>query len=407
MTGPVPTHRHLVPTVALVALLVTAGCGSSPSATQSGSGTSASTTPQLGPWQGAFATAAPPTGVQLLRSVACPTATRCWAVGTTVATATTPSTAAMVTTSTGGATWSIQTLPATVGFLTGIACSSVRNCAAVGQVGTGGVGPGAVVSTVNGGATWQLQPVPAGTTDVTAVTCTTGAHCTALADIAGRVTALTTVGVAGPWVAGGALPPTVSTGFSLSCTDAHDCWAVGTSPVDVGHTAGVVVTTADGGTTWALQTVPPGTGALQGIACTPPAPSTSSTTATTQPATATNCTAVGTTATDISAGRSGQGVVLTTTTGGSTWVSDPVTPTSADLLGVSCGAGPCVAVGTTVASADEAGVAVLTTAPGATSTAWRRSLVVPVPLPLSGITCQSLSACVAVGESVTAHLTTG
>jgi hypothetical protein len=340
----------------------------------------------------------------------------------------------VVTSVDGGASWSVRPAPPTVGFLAGIACVGARSCTVVGQVGTSGTGPGAVASTDDAGATWTLQTVPTGTTDVTAVQCGTGDNCVALADVAGRVTSLSTAGPGDPWVAGGALPPTVSAGTGISCTDATSCWATGSSPATVGHVAGVVAATSDGGATWALQQVPPGLGALQDVSCTstgaPVAPSNtgastapsstvvrSSTSSTsvpgssvpvsTVPGPAVDCTAVGTSSTVIGASRAGQAVVLTTSDGGLTWSSDPVTATAADLLSVSCRAGPCVAVGSTVASTPQAGLVVLTGSTGSPASRWIRAAVAEVALPLAGVDCGSLSSCVVVGESMSARLSSG
>ena len=403
--GPEMTHWRLGALGALAVLLSTAACGTGSATPGSGGATTGPSQP-LAPLQGAFANVALPTGVQSLHDVDCPTARRCWAVGSTLGTAAASSSATVVTSSDGGATWKVQAVPPTVGYLTSIACTGARSCTAVGQVGTTGAGPGAVLTTQNGGGTWTLQAVPTGTTDVTAIACAPGGHCMALADVAGRVTALSAAGTAAEWVAGGALPATVSSAAGLSCTDADHCWATVTSPVDPDHIAGGIVATADGGVTWAPQTIPAGIGALQGIDCTP-SPTVASPTTTAPPAPAIDCAAVGTTATGLGTTRNGQGVVLTTATGGATWSQAVVAGSSADLLAVSCGAGPCVAVGTTVAAAPEAGLVVVTGSTGTGPGAWGRASTAAVALPLAGVSCASLSACVIVGESVSAHLSAG
>ena len=300
----------------------------------------------------------------------------------------------------GGGTWTVLTLPPTVGYLSGIACTSIRTCTAVGQVGVTGVGPGAILTTTNG-TTWALQVVPAGTTDVTAVDCRTGGRCTALGVVSGVVTTLIP-SRGGTWVATGRLPASASVATALSCTDATHCWATAAQSVDVGHVIGAIDVTSDGGATWAPQHVPVGTGALQGIDCTPGTDSTRSATDA-----GASCTAVGTTATVLGGARTGQGVVLTTADGGGRWAAASVNATSADLLGVSCASGACVAVGTTGTTAPQAGVVVLSATAGATGGIWRRAVAAPVALPLTAVTCLSLSTCVMVGESVTAHLAAG
>ncbi len=403
-----PAQRSSTPTrcrraalaLAVVVLGATAACGTTTTDPQA---TGSSTTSSLlAPWQGTLTTASLPAPVQALRSVTCVTADRCWAVGSTEAKATMPSGPVVVATTNGGTTWDVQALPPGVGYLSGIACSSTRDCTAVGQMGTTGMGPGAVLTTTDGGSAWTLQAVPTGTTDVTAVDCLTGRPCTALGTVAGRVTELSPVGAAGAWVAGGSLPAAASSATSLSCTDDDHCWATTSNTVDPAHAVGGIAVTADGGTTWTFQTVPVGTGALNAVACTPAptgAPTSSS------GGSAVTCTAVGTTSTVLSSARVGQGVVLTSTDGGVTWTSAPVPPTAADLLDVSCGAGPCVAVGDTVATTTQGGLVVLTPATGSTAAIWHRAVAAPVPLPLSGVSCVSLSACVVVGESISAHLT--
>ncbi len=398
--GRVGTRRSLAVGGALLVVVATTACGS-------GSGPAAGGTttppPMLLPFTGAFATVALPPGIQALQDVDCPSTSRCWAVGSTLGTAKAPSTAAIVTTSTGGTTWTVQSVPSTVGYLTGIACPTTKACTAVGQIGTDGTGPGAVLTTADSGGTWTLQTVPTGTTDATAVACPTVEDCMVLADVAGQVTTLTAGGSGASWVAGGALPATVASATDLSCTDADDCWATVASPVGLGHVAGGVAATVDGGATWAMQALPAGTGALQGIDCVPGAASATTTTSVSTPVRA-DCTAVGTTATVTGATRVGEGLVLTTTTGGATWAQASVTPNSADLLAVSCGAGPCVAVGTTVSTVPTAGLVVLTGSAPAGPSTWRRAETADVPLPLTGVSCRSLSACVVVGETVSAHL---
>ena len=391
--------------VAVLALLGTAACGPGPAASPGGA--TPTPAPPLSPFQGSLTTVALPAGIQALRGVDCPSATRCWAVGTSVGTARSPASGAVLTTTTGGASWTVQQIPASIGHLAAIACPTTRSCTAVGQTGTDATGTGAVLTTDTAGASWALQSVPVGTTDVTAVACPSAGTCAALADVAGVVTTLAAGAPGAPWVARGALATTVATATGLTCTDARDCWATTLSPVDVGHVGGGIAATADGGATWTAQTVPAATGALEGIDCAPPASGGPSTTTTATPTAHVDCTAVGTTSTATGAPRTGQGLVLTTTTGGASWTHVDVTVTSAALLAVSCGAGPCVAVGSTVASAPQAGLVVLSGSTDAGSSGWSRAAVAGVPLPLAGVSCRSLASCVVVGESVSAHLVAG
>jgi len=309
----------------------------------------------------------------------------------------------VVATTDGGRSWKVETVPATVEFLSDIACPSPRICVAVGQSSGVGGGTGSVLSTQDAGTTWTPQTIPAGISDVTSVDCRIGGRCTASAVLSGRVTALSAPTPNSSWVAGGPFPSTVSAVTGLSCTDSSHCWASGTSPVDTAHMSGVVAFTADGGTTWALQSVPNAIGVLSDISCTAASDSGASGSGGSA-IERVPCTAVGTTATSVVSARTGQGVVLTTSNGGSAWTSVPVTATSAALHSVTCDAGPCVAAGTTVASSAQAGIVILARAAGTSPATWRKAAVTTVAFPLTGVACRSLSSCVVVGESITAHL---
>ncbi len=98
-------------------------------------------------------------------------------------------------------------------------------------------------------------------------------------------------------------------------------------------------------------------------------------------------------------------MILTTLNGGATWSSQPVAPSAAALLGVSCTAvDTCVAVGSAVALAPQAGVVVLTGSPGHP---WKKAAAVCAPQALTAVSCTSASRCVMVGESISEHLAGG
>ena len=394
---PTPTRavvQRMAPIAVLVAMILSGACSSSHSVLSPVSPPTAQRSPQ-GSLPGNLIASSLPAPVQTLRALSCPTARRCWAVGSLLVTSSAPAGAALLATIDGGSSWTIETVPPSVRYLSAVACPSTRSCTAVGQIGLTGAGPGAILTTADSGTTWTLQSVPDGTTDVTAVDCRADGRCTALGVLSGRVTALTS-SATGIWGAGGVLP-TVGSATALSCIDANHCWATATQAVDVGHVVGVIETTSDGGSTWAVQRLPIGTGALHGIDCH------NGTTAGTR----ISCTAVGTTSTVVGGARVGQGVVLTTGDGGGSWSAEPVESTAADLLGVSCSAGSCVAVGTTVKTTSQAGAVLLAGAAGGTGSVWHRASEANVALPLSAISCVQLSTCVMVGESISAQLAAG
>ena len=122
------------------------------------------------PWLGTLATVTLPSPVNSLSALDCVTSQHCWAVGSTVGAGGEPNGATVIATADGGATWTVQPIPATVGYLSGISCSDRRHCTAVGQTSQTANGQGAVITTANGGATWNTATLPAGILDVTAVT---------------------------------------------------------------------------------------------------------------------------------------------------------------------------------------------------------------------------------------------
>ncbi|HEY5096890.1 MAG TPA: hypothetical protein VII46_02540 [Acidimicrobiales bacterium] len=427
--------------VAVVAVLAGA-CSASPSNGASGA---PSTIAPGSPWQGSLVTVTLPPPVNSLDALDCVDAARCWAVGSTVGAAGSPNGAAVVATTNGGSTWSLQPIPATVAYLSGISCSDRRHCAAVGQTANG---PGAILTTADGGATWQAAAVPPGVLDVTAVACLADRRCLATGSTASGTAALVSTSAQAGWVQRGTLPPALSGATGISCPDNQQCWVTVHSSLDVDHVAGAVAVTTDGGATWAATAPPAGVGYLNAIVCTPhrggglpftsttvpssaastttppgatpsgtaPAsttsPPTTSPPTTSPPAVSTTappagvagvwCVAVGTTANTLTGVRTGRGVILTSANGGATWSSQPVTPSAAALMGVSCTAvDSCVAVGSSVALSSHAGVAVLTASAGHP---WRSAAAVASPQELTAASCLSLSQCVLVGESIGEHL---
>lgn len=422
------------------------------------SGTSADTStaatfPEGSPWTGTLVTVALPPPVHVLTDVSCVTPARCWAVGSTVGSAGAPNGAALITTADGGVTWTGETIPPQVAYLSSLSCSDLHHCRAVGQAAPGATSAATSIVTSDGGTTWALQPGPAGVLDITAVACRPDRRCLAIGTTAGGSTALVAATPTSDWTPLGPLPPGISGATSLSCTSDRTCWVTGHIQVDADHVNGVVAVTTDGGTSWLTESTPRGLGYLNAVSCLPgptqgagalPARSTTtvppSTTAaaaasppavasgggtTTAPPAATappatssttapapmvgvagaRCTVVGTSATVVDGARAGHAVVLTTDNGGATWVNQSVAATAAALSGVSCTAlATCMAVGSTVASEGPAGMVVVT---GSTAHPWRRAPSVGAPLSLSAVSCVSISSCVAVGESISEHLSGG
>ncbi len=426
--------------VVVVVVVGAAGCtrAASPSTTSDpGASTAPATAFAPGsPWTGSVVPVALPAPVNSAVAVACPTSSACWAVGSTVGSDGAPNGAAVIATTDQGAAWHAQGIPATTAFLSAIACSSARQCVAVGQ---GQSAQGIAIDTDDGGTTWVPDTLPAGLTDVTAVDCQAGVQCTAIGSTATGDVALTSTGADAPWTQVGALPAGVGGVRSLSCVGPTDCWATGEAMVDGDHVSGLVLQTATGGTTWLSLPVPAKAGFLNGVSCVAgpddqagavPTPTTTSTVpatttvpgATTTPTSTTptsttapappgagdagvRCTVVGTTSATALGVRAGQALILSSDNGGATWATEAVTATAASLLGVSCTAvATCVAVGNTVASAPQAGVILFT---GAPARPWAKPTVLTPAQSLAAVDCVSTSRCVVVGESLTDHLTGG
>jgi hypothetical protein len=441
---PVRTHRHryAVMAVGLLALAVTACTGSPPGTAPP------STFGADSPWLGTLTPVALPAPVNALAAVDCVSASRCWAVGTTLGTGGAPNGAAVVGTTDGGSTWISQTVPASVGFLSGVACSSASRCTAVGQAAPTTNGQGAIVTTADGGAAWTVVPTPPGLLDLTAVTCQRNGRCVAVGNTATGSLALVSADGGTAWSQAGALPAPVTGATGVSCADALRCWVTGHNVANLDTVLGTLAVTVDGGTTWTLVSIPPGIGNLSGVAClagpttgsgafpttTTVAPATTTTTAppeaangagstaattmapttTTPPPTTTapvigapgvRCTVVGTTATSLDAARTGHGVIITTANGGATWTNQPVTARSASLADVSCVAvGTCVAVGSTVAATAAGGLVAVS---GKVGSPWAGASLVGSALPLTSVSCISVTRCVIVGESISEHLVGG
>src|ERR1700722_12041973 len=132
------------------------------------------------PWLGTFAAVGLPTPVNSLTALDCASATRCWAVGSTVGGGGAPNGAAVIATTDGGARWGAQITPPTVGYLSAIGCSNVRRCTAVGQASQTSGGQGVIISTADGGTQWTPVPAPPGILDLTAVSCLPDGWCMAV-----------------------------------------------------------------------------------------------------------------------------------------------------------------------------------------------------------------------------------
>ena len=194
-------------------------------------------------------------------AIDCPTATTCWMVGPT-GFSQDPS---VEKTTDGGATWTLfgnlPTVPSTpIGTyeLNGISCVSADSCVAVGGL-NGGSGPARVITTTDGGATWSLSASAAlsGVQQLMDVSCLPAAGGGTTCYGAG-VTFASDTGTAESLVLAsqddGATWAQVESladnGWfnSISCASTRNCWAAGAGSDDA------LAGTSDGGSSWSTVT---------------------------------------------------------------------------------------------------------------------------------------------------------
>ncbi len=309
-----------------------------------------------------------------LSSVACASATTCFAVGRT--TATNADNVTLIE-RWNGMSWSIVSSPnpagADLSMLSGVACTSPTDCFAVGE-STDTSGHRAVLIERWNGSKWAIVASPTLNLEarLSAITCANSTNCFAVGDRSGFVS-LTLIErwngtswsvVSSPTPDGGG-PNRL---LGVSCTTAQSCVAVGS------HSSETLVERWNR-TTWSVEPSPnrtPGSNVLQSVSC------------------AGDCTAVGSsdsgTRTMIERGVAGSWSIVFTT--------NPSGPPNAHLHGVSCvSATNCFAVG------DSLHQALVERWNG---TSWS---VVASPRPagsfdseLHDVTCVSATTCFAVGH---------
>ncbi len=309
-------------------------------------------------------------GTGTFTAVTCPSASVCYATGST-SISSGPALGAVFVSTDGGTSWSALSLPAGTAGLAGIACASVSTCVAVGT--TAGPGPtGLVVTTTDGGTTWTSQDVSSAS-QLFGVACPTTTTCQAVGVDPTFSTGVVLTSADGGTTWTSQTMSATSQLTAVACPSATTCEAVGQN---TSFNGGVALRTTDTGTTWTSQPLSSAgsVGPLSAVAC----PST------------TTCQAVGFDQ------LSGAGQVATTTDSGTTWTQQLLQLSNglvARVDAVACASTTsCEAVG--VNASNTGAVAVVTSDGGAT---WAAQTVAPGVADLTGVTCSSATACVAVG----------
>lgn len=341
-----------------------------------------------------------PPGLLSLIGISCISPSTCSAVGgwSGAAAPSAYETAAVVTTTNGGANWTSENIPADSEALNGISCASTTTCVAVGFVPypTNSCSPfpicpvsqAFVMSTTNGGGTWsgETETGP-GTNDggsFQGVSCPVTSECMAVGTngfgeqrgiaegllLSGTCTLVTGCGSTVS-VSAGAL-------VSVSCFSASTCTAVG--PPLIGFVGQIATAGATG---WTTKNAP--LGAVAGVTC----PS------------ASKCMVSGGTAED------GQpGAVAETRNGGAKWATVfSFSYTVSTLLAVSCpSTSLCTAVGGSTGFAEASGELGPGEGPGEvlhstdSGAGWTPQTLPAGTGPLSAVSCASTSVCEALGS---------
>jgi photosystem II stability/assembly factor-like uncharacterized protein len=283
---------------------------------------------------------------------------------------------AILRTTDGGAKWWAQAPPKKLAGnqyeLAAVNCATSTDCLAVGV--TFSVPPEAVVlSTGDGGRTWTALALPDVdlATHLLGVTCVTASDCWAVGFQAGTSN-LNSPGVVLVTADGGTtwseqpLPIGVAYLNNVACANTADCWAVGAA-----SPGAAIYATTDGGQTWQAQEAP-AAGFLYAIAC----PS------------STVCFAGG-----WDAAITGP-VMIATTDGGQVWTEQSIPPGIDVINNITCvSVSQCWAAG----AIGNSGLVLATTDGGSN---WTTSEV-SGSATLRGISCPSRSFCAAVGSNAT------
>jgi hypothetical protein len=295
-----------------------------------------------------------------------------------------------------GSEWSIQTTPGPVGasesYLHGVSCASSSACTAVGYY-EGGSGPWLTLAEHWNGTEWSIQPTPSVTgasgSELYDVSCVSATACVAVGwyvNGAGTNVTLAERWNGSEWSVQSTPDPAGAKGswlYGTSCTSSTSCTAVGWSK----NSTGTYVTLVEhwNGTEWSIQSTPN------------PAEATSSWLGAVSCSSSAGCTAVG----DYKNG-AGSKVALVERWNGTEWSIEsapvPSEATSELLSGVSCSSSTaCTAVGWYKLGSGR----YMTLSEEWSGAEWS---VQPTPdsigaeeSELSGVSCSSSAACIAVG----------
>jgi hypothetical protein len=320
-----------------------------------------------------------------LAAISCDSTSNCMAVGNRSSTSKQP--LETLAEKWNGTAWSVVPSPNPAGsngsLLAGVACTSTKNCLAVGNYFDSSAQSTRPIAERWNGTTWSLAtvPAPSGSTDayLDAVYCTSATNCWASGGsmndtLIERWNGTTWAIVSSPSPTPG--KPNILTG--LACGSSSKCWSVGyTFPTKNSGS----LTEKWNGSTWSLVSTPSSkNGQLIGDSC----------------AGTSACLAVGI---------GNNLLVIAQRWNGTAWTAappkSPAGATSSELNAVSCtGGSACVSVGNYTTSSVSP-----TLAEGWNGTAWALQAMPPISgssyASLAGVSCAKTASCWAAGVTIT------
>ena len=204
-------------------------------------------------------TTVPYTGPKLtsIGSVSCADAMHCWAAAQA---GNNSNEAAILVSTDGGTSWTVQDLIPGVDGVGPIDCPSDTHCMAAADRVVSNEPP-LLLSTTDGGATWSTQPMSSGVFGVDGIYCQNDSDCWLVAEKPqGFDLVMATTNWGESWVDQdqSSIEVSMSVGFDISCPSTADCVVVGIGSL----------TTTDGGSTWEKHPFSGNSpGELNGIAC--------------------------------------------------------------------------------------------------------------------------------------------
>jgi hypothetical protein len=162
----------------------------------------------------------------------------------------------------GGQNWSKSSLPGGVAGIAAIACPTATRCIAVGSN---------ILESNDAGRTWTTMPVKGGAGQLLSISCSSSEVCIAVGPNPAGDTDPTRAGDSVETTDGGAtftvvaLPASSAAVFQVACLSATSCVAGGAT--GTGASAPVFLSSPDGGTTWSNATGPPSFSAISSISC--------------------------------------------------------------------------------------------------------------------------------------------